>query len=133
MDRTYRLAVGDKDAMNGPSERAVEYAGVRAGMSRPARTDDLPRFRYRAAGEPRAGAWRRRERNRARRHAELSSVASSAWAGAPSPSRPQDGPGGSYSASPHPRLDGGRRLVRETRGPRCSTTLDVTDCIVNAP
>ena len=30
MGRTDRLAVGDADAMNGPSERTIEYAGVRA-------------------------------------------------------------------------------------------------------
>lgn len=111
MDRTDRLAVGDTDAMNGPSERTIEYAGVMTGMYRPTRTDDIPRFRDRAAGEPRARVWRRPERDRARRHPEFSSVASGACAWSRSPSRSQDSPEGSHSASP--RLDGGWRLVSE--------------------
>ena len=40
--------------------------------------------------------------------------------------------GGGHGRDERPiRAD--RRLVRETQGPRCSTTLDVTESIVNAP
>lgn len=101
MDRTERLGVGDKGAMNNSSERTIEYAGVMAGMSRP-----------RGRPTSRASATGPRARLRDAQSATARAMPNSARWGAehvrghPVHHGRKTVPGDCIPLSPHPRLDG---------------------------